>query len=57
MKSKLEYTASGAPPQNLYTEMGFTALAGMARAMMNKGNIPRAIHCKLFGEVGKQLPS
>ena len=53
MKTKFEYTASGTPQQNSYAEVGFTALAGMSRAMMNKGNIPRASCYKLFGEVVK----
>ena len=53
MKSKFKYTASDTPQHNLYTEMGFTALAGMSRAVMNVGNVPRAIRYKLFGEVTK----
>ena len=53
MKTKFEYTVSGTPQQNSYAEVGFTALAGMSRAMMNKGNVPRASRYKLFGEVAK----
>ena len=53
MDTKFEYTASGTPQQNSYAEVGFTALAGMSRAMMNKANVPRASRYKLFGEVGK----
>ena len=33
--------------------MGFTALAGRARVMMNMGNVPRDSCYKLFGEVVK----
>ena len=51
MKTNFEYTASGTQQQNSYTEMGFTALAGISRATMNKKNIPRAISYKLFGKV------
>ena len=42
MKTKLEYA-----------EMGFTALAGRAHAMMNMGNVPRGSLYKLFGEAAK----
>ena len=34
--------------------MGFTALAGMLHAMMNFGNVPRAIRYKLFDKVAKK---
>ena len=53
MKAKIKYTASGTPQQNVYTETGFTTLAGMSRVMMNKANVPRAICYKLFGKVSK----
>ena len=43
MKTKLEYTVSGTPQQNSCAEMGFPALTGMPRAMMNLGNVPRKI--------------
>ena len=52
MKTKFKYTASGTPQQNSYAEMGFTALAGMSRAMMNLGNV-RNVRYKLFGEMAK----
>ena len=51
METKFEYTASGTPQQNSYAKVGFTALAGMSRAMMNKGNVLRASRYTLFGEV------
>ena len=54
MKFKFEYTASGTPQQDLYAEMDFKTLAGMSRAMMNKGNILRSICYKLFGEATKR---
>ena len=53
MKTKFEYTASGTPQQNSYAEMGFTALACRARAMMNMGNVPRGSCYNLFGKVAK----
>ena len=53
METKFEYTASGTPQQNSYAEVGFTALAGMPRAMRNKGNVPRANCYKLFCEAVK----
>ena len=53
MKTNFKYTASGTPQHNSYAEMGFTALAGRARVMMNMGNVPRDSRYKLFGEVVK----
>ena len=53
MKTKFGYTASGTPQQNSYAEMGFTAIADRAHAMMNMGNVPRDSCYKLFGEVVK----
>ena len=43
MEAKFEYTASGPPQQISYAVMGFTVFTGMESAMVNKGNIPRAI--------------
>ena len=53
IKTKFKYTASSTPQPNLYAEMGYTALAGMMRAVMSKGNIRRAIRYNLFGKVVK----
>ena len=52
-ETKFKYTASGTPQQNSYAEMGFIALAGMSRAMMNLGNVPRNVRYKLFSKVAK----
>ena len=41
MKTKFKYTASATSQHNSYAEMGFTVLAGRARAMMNLENVPR----------------
>ena len=43
MKTKFEYTTYGTLQQNSYADMDVTALAGMLRAMMNLGNVPRKI--------------
>ena len=52
-KSKFKYTATDTQQQNSYAEMGFTALVGMVRSMLNQVNISRAIRYKLCGKVSK----
>ena len=46
--TKIEFTAKETPQQNALAELGFTHMAGMARAMMNHANVPAEARYKLF---------
>ena len=47
---KAEYTGEGTSWENQLTELGFTDLAGKARAMMVQANLPKEVKYKLCKE-------